>query len=410
MVTSLLPLVLFPLLRVLTVKESYALFGNEVVFFLLGVFLLSSAIIRTGLSARLAWTMLRFCGRSPRLLLGASLVLPAVGSFCMSEHAVAAMLFPVLLEIGNVLNVHTRYRTYGRALFLALAWGCIIGGVATYLGGGRAPLAVGILRETTGDSISFVRWMLANLPLVVLLLGVAFGLLLRMTRNELPDMRPVQELLEARSHTLGTMSSREKGVAVLTGGTIVAWAGFAPLLGGLAGIALLSAIIAFAFGLLEWSEVEQDVNWGILLMYGGAVVLGFAMQSSGAARWLSGMLFSAWRPSPSVFVGLISLISILLTEGMSNAAVVALLLPVALDYAGGEVLLARLVTASVAVPAGLAFCLPMATPAIALAFASGLLKMRDTVIYGLILAGIGWTLFNLSAWFWLPVVGMGRLF
>ncbi|MBM3213651.1 DASS family sodium-coupled anion symporter [Candidatus Poribacteria bacterium] len=406
MVTSLLPLVLFPLLGVLPEKQSFGLFGNEVVFFLLGVFILSSAIMRSGLSARIAWRMLGACRGDARLLLALTLLIPALGSFLMSEHAVAAMFFPIVLEVGNVLNVHSRHQAFGRALFLALAYGCIIGGVATYLGGGRAPLAVGILHETTGDSVSFLRWMVANLPLVVVMLGFAFGALWWMTRDDLPDMRPVQELLEARSGTLGAMTGREKQIAALMAATIVAWAGFASWLGGLAGIALLSVVAAFAFGLLDWSEVEQDVNWGVLLMYGGAIVLGFAMQASGAAAWLSGAFLTRWHLPPWAFVALISFLSLSLTACMSNSAVVAMLLPVVLNYAADDLSMARLVTASIAVPAGLDFILPMGTPALALAFASGLLTVRQTVGYGTGLAVTAWVVFNLSAHLWLPVVGM----
>lgn len=410
MVTSLLPLALFPLLRVLSVKESYSLFGNEVVFFLLGVFVLASGVIRTGLSTRIAWSVLRIWGRSPRMLLGATILLPAFGSFWMSEHAVAAMMFPVVLEVANVLRVHTTCRSYGQALFLALAWGCVVGGVATFLGGGRAPLAVGILREKTGDDIEFLRWMIATLPTVVLMLGVAYGMLLWISRRESPDMEPVRELLAAKRRISSPMSPKERGMALLMLATVAGWTFFKDSLGGLAGVALLSAVLAFATGILDWKEVEQDVNWGILLMYGGAVTLGYAMQSSGAAEWLSTRLFSQFQGSPHLFVALMSFLSIALTEGMSNAAVVALLLPVSLNYAGGDVLLGRLVTMAIAVPAGLAFCLPMATPAVALAYASGLLTMKDTIVTGLILAGIAWVIFNVSAWLWFPVVGMGRVF
>jgi sodium-dependent dicarboxylate transporter 2/3/5 len=406
MVTSLLPLALFPLLGVLPVRDAYALFGNEVVFFLLGVFILTSAVMRVGLSTRLAWTMLRLCGRSAPALLAATLMVPAFGSFLMSEHAVAAMFFPVVLEVSHVLGADTRYRSFGRALFLALAWGCVIGGVATYLGGGRAPLAAGMLREATGDAVGFLRWMSATFPLVLALLAVAYGFLAWISRDGTPDMRPVQELLRDRRRALGRVSRREKGVAALMAATIIAWAALSKPLGGLAGVALLAVVIAFACGLLNWREVEEDVNWGILLMYGGAIALGFGLQSSGAAAWLSGVLFGGFQGRPGLFVAAMSLLSIGLTECMSNAAVVALLLPLALDYAAGDVYLGRLVTMSIAVPAGLAFCLPMATPAIALAFASGLLRIRDTVGAGVLLAAVAWLLFNVLARVWLPVVGM----
>ena len=246
--------------------------------------------------------------------------------------------------------------------------------------------------------------MTGTLPLVVVMLAVAFLFLRRMIREDLPDMRPVEELLNTRRHSMGKMSATERHVAILLLLTIIGWIGFTHELGGLAGVAILSVVIAFAFGMIEWDEVEQDVNWGVLLMYGGAITLGFAMQSSGAAAWIAGVTFSNWTDSPVIFIALISAMSIALTEAMSNAAVVALLMPIAVDFASDNLLLARMVTMAIAIPAGLAFVLPMATPALALAYSSGLLTIRDTVKYGIWLAVIAWIVFNVTAWLWLPFI------
>ncbi|GIX07260.1 MAG: sodium:proton antiporter [Candidatus Poribacteria bacterium] len=405
MVTSLLPLILFPLLGVLSPAETYRLFGNEVIFFLLGVFILASLVIRSGLSNRLAWTALRLWGRSPRRLLAATLLLPAFGSFWMSEHAVVAMLFPVVLEIANVLDVHERHPRYGKGLFLALAWGSVIGGVATFLGGGRAPLAVNLLRNATGLSVGFLQWMVATLPVVLVLLGVALVLLLRVVGSDLPQMAPIAELLETRRQTLGRMDRTECGTALLMLLTVGAWIAVSEPLGGLAGVALLSCVVAFALGWLEWNDVEEDVNWGVLLMYGGAVTLGYALRASGAAAWMASAFFGDWVRSPALLIGALSLAAILLTSAMSNAAVVALLTPIALSQASSPEM-AKLVTISVAVPAGLAFALPMATPAIALAYSSGLLTMRDTVATGAVLMAVSWVVFNLAVRFWFPLIEM----
>ena len=94
----------------------------------------------------------------------------------MSEHAVAAMLFPMVLEISKSLGLKPGKSNYGRLLFFALAWGCVIGGVATFLGGARVPLAIGILKETTGAQIGFLEYSVAVLPLVVVMLLTGYVL------------------------------------------------------------------------------------------------------------------------------------------------------------------------------------------------------------------------------------------
>src|SRR5207244_4684979 len=170
MVTSLLAMVLLPTTGVMSAKETYALFGNEAVFFILGAFILAAALIKCGLSSRIAITILRRFGHTPRTLLLSLFLMNAFMSFFMSEHAVAAMTFPITLEIARVLRLPREGSNYARALFLAMAWGTQIGGIATLLGGGRAPLAIGLLRETTGQSYSFAEWTLAAWPIVAMLL------------------------------------------------------------------------------------------------------------------------------------------------------------------------------------------------------------------------------------------------
>src|SRR5262245_33217401 len=140
MVTSILAMVLLPQTGVLSAKDTYALFGNEAVFFILGAFLLAAALMRCGLSTRLAIGILRRFGHTPRTLLLSFFLMNAFMAFFMSEHAVAAMTFPITLEIASVLGLERQGSNYGRALFLAMAWGTQIGGIATLLGGGRAPL------------------------------------------------------------------------------------------------------------------------------------------------------------------------------------------------------------------------------------------------------------------------------
>src|SRR6185369_16091655 len=150
MVTSMLAMVLLPTTGVLTAKDTYALFGNEAVFFILGAFILAASLMKCGLSTRIAIAVLRRFGHTPRTLLLSLFLMNAFMAFFMSEHAVAAMTFPITVEIARVLRLQPQRSNYGRALFLAMAWWTQIGGIATLLGGGRAPLALGMLRESTG--------------------------------------------------------------------------------------------------------------------------------------------------------------------------------------------------------------------------------------------------------------------
>ncbi len=405
MITSLLVIILFPLSGVLTTRESYALFGNEAIFFILGAFILASGIMRSGLSTRFALLVLRHLGGSPNILILGFLGLSAVLSFFMSEHAVAAMMFPIVLEVVDALKLVPGRSNYGKALFLAMTWGCIIGGVATFLGGARAPLAIGILQETTQQTVGFLHWMLAALPTVVIMLVVGYFLLIKLFPAEIEDIEKAKSALIDKQLSLGPMTRREQALGLLMFLTISAWIAYGEEL-GLANIAIASVVVAFLFKLLDWQEVEQDVNWGIFLMYGGAICLGFTMETTGAAEWLATKSIGGLVTSPWGLIMALAFISLFLTEAISNTAVVALMMPLALGLAGEFRLDARVITMALTIPSGLAFQLPMGTPATAIAYSSGFVRLKDTIIGGMILKVFAFVVFVISIWIYWPLIGL----
>src|SRR5262249_54600440 len=287
-----------PLTNVQPAKDTYALFGNEAVFFILGAFLLAAALIRCGLSTRVALAVLRRFGHTPRTLLLSFFLMNAFMAFFMSEHAVGAMTFPITLEIASVLGLQRQRSSYGRALFIAMAWGTQIGGIATLLGGGRAPLALGMLHEATGQGFSFAEWTLAALPVVAALLVVGWVILSWFFPIAIEDVRRADAVIAEKAMRMGRPSARERAIGFIMLGTLAAW-----IVGGeefgLATIALSAVVLIFAAGLLTWSDIEQYVNWGVLLMYGGAIALGAAINHSGAAGWGARQAGGHRAPTPA---------------------------------------------------------------------------------------------------------------
>jgi len=404
-VTALLSMALLPMAGIMGEKQVFAQFGNEAVFFILGAFILAAAMTGTGLSARLARTMLARYGRTPRRLAMTVFFLAAGLSFCMSEHAVAAMLFPVVAEIADSLGLKPGKSSYARLLFMAIAWGCIIGGIATFLGGARAPLAVGMLREGTGLDFSFAEWTLAAIMIVVPLLVIGFWLLVRFFPIDIENVEQGRQFLGRRRLEMGKLSANELITAIIVVLTIGGWMIFGRQL-GLANIAILATAALFAFRVVSWERIEEYVNWGIILMYGGSIALASALEKSGAAIWLVNKGLAAFTPSPFVIIAVISLVAIILTECISHAAVVAILMPIGLGLAKGTGIDPRVMTLAIALPAGLAYCLPMGTPATAIVYGSGFLKSRDIIVSGTVIMVISWLLFLASARFIWPLIGL----
>lgn len=407
-ITGLLAISLIALYRVLPPAEAFALFGNTAVFFILGTFILAAAIMKSGLSKRAAlWLLARF-GRSPRTLLFGVFFISWFFSLFMTEHAVAAALLPVVLELVGAAEKAEpgRARHYGKGLLLSMAWGTVIGGTGTLLGGARAPLALGILRRATGESLGFFEWSRAVFPVTLALLAIGFAVLaLRYGRGGLP-LEGLRATLREQTADLGPMSGRERGIGAVFLLTVAAWIVFGQRV-DLATIAILSAVSLFLFHLVSWQDTEEYVNWGILLMYGGAVALGTALSQSGAASWVAQRLLSgAATGHPLELLGILALLAAILTEGMSSAAVVALLLPLGLGLVEGSGLGGSPIALCIALAAGLVYIFPTGAPAVALVLTSRRLTIRDMIGPGLLMLVFSWgTIFLCMRFYW-PHLGI----
>jgi sodium-dependent dicarboxylate transporter 2/3/5 len=402
MVTSLLVIVLLGLSGVMPARAAYALFGSEAIFFVLAAFMLAAAVSHRGLGRRIALAVFGRFGRTPRSLLLCVYLLSALMSFVIPEHAVAAMVFPIVLDLAASMNLQAGRSRYASALFLAMAWGVNIGGIATLLGGARGPLALGILSEATGQTISFLRWSLATMPLVAVLLAIGYAVLRLFFP---PDLTSVDAaMIDAKAVRLGRMTFDEKAVAAILALTVVAWL-YGSARWGFASIAIIAVVTLFIFDLLSWNEVEEYVNWGIVLMYGGAIALGGALQRTGAASFMATAVLGGAMPIAAM-VAILVAASLGLGEALSHSAVVAALVPVSLGLANRFGLDPRSLALAVTIPAGLTFILPVGTPANALAYSGGYLRTRDLIIPGLLMHLCGWIGLNLVIHFYWPLIGL----
>lgn len=405
-ITSLLALVALPLTGVMDKTKAYALFGNEAVFFIMGAFILTAALVKNGVAKRLAlFFLVRFKQSPKRLILGV-LLIPAFLSLWMSEHAVAAIMFPIILEVVRSLDLRPGSR-FAKAIFLTAAYGAIIGGVTTFLGGARNPLAVAILKQTTGQTVGFFEWMQFSLPIVIILLFVAYFLVLAFINwSEVRDIKQAVANMEKAYKSLGRLTLEEKLTGLIMLAAIFFWI-IAGQNFGLANIAVIAVVALFAFNLVTWKDIEDYVNWGVILMYGGAIALGAAVNSTKAALWVAKSTVLSLTLSPVVLALILVVVSILLTEAISNAAVVAILMPIGITLANSYHLDPKLITLMIAIPSGLAYMLPMGTPANAIAYSSGYLKISDMVRLGVILMVVSIIVFLTVAKTVWPFLGLG---
>jgi len=403
-VTSLLGLALLPLAGVLPAAEAYSMFGSSAVFFILGAFMLAAGARVTGLSEHMALFLIDRVGSGPKKLLLAMLFLPACMAFFMPEHAVAAVFLPIAWEIVRSLGLKIGDR-YAQSLFFAVAWGSIIGGVMTLLGGARGPLALGMVQEITGQTFTFMDWTMAAAPLVIVMLLLAAVILLVITPFEGVNVERARQCVERRQLEVGNLEPRGWLMGGLLLLTVVAWM-FAGHATSLASIALLSVAAMFALHLVRWEEIEQHVSWSVVLMYGGAIAVGTALSVSGAGAWLAMQFFPAGLVGLSLII-VLTIATLLLTEGVSNAAAVAILLPIAVPIGISAGIDPLTIALSVGIVAGFAFMLPMGTPPNAMIYGTGFVQRLAMLRFGGILSLSALILFVVISSLWWPIAGVG---
>jgi sodium-dependent dicarboxylate transporter 2/3/5 len=404
-ITSLLAIALIPMMGIMDAAEVYSFFGNKAVFFILGVFIMSAAMIACGLSARLSIWVIDNWGDSPSHLLTAIYFLSAFCSCFMSEHAVAAMMFPIVLEIVNALNLSKEDSSFGKGMFFALAWGCIIGGTATVFGGGRVLLGVEILEKTAHEtSIGILEYTQLSFPMVIILFICGWVALKLSFSLDVKDIEPVHRILQKKLEVMGAVSIKEKGIAGVMFLTLIAWLFFSEDL-GIANIALVAIVLLFVLNLINWKMVEEHVNWSIILMYGGAICLGEVMSKSGAALWLAKHAFEGTSYSVPVFLLIVAVLSAVLTNFMSNSAVIAVLLPPALSMSDTYGVSFSMVAMTVILTSNFAFMLPIGTPASAIAYSSGFITIGDMARTGFSLSLLGMIAFAILLFFYWPMIG-----
>jgi sodium-dependent dicarboxylate transporter 2/3/5 len=405
-ITSLLAIASVPLLGIMDASQAYSYFGNKAVFFILGVFILSAAMIACGLSTRISiWIMEHWSG-TPGQLVTSIYCFAAFSSCFMSEHAVAVILFPVIHEIAQSLNLKRDNSVFGKSMYFAMAWGCIIGGAMTVLGGGRVLLGVEMLEKATAgqQTLGILQYTKLSFPLVILLLAGGWVALKVLFPSDIQNIDRARKALKQKATVMGKLTFQEKGIALVMGATLFCWFGYGDQL-GVANIAIISIVLLFVLNLITWKMVEAHINWAIVLMYGGAICLGEVMSESGAALWLAKQIFSGLIESSVVFLLVIALLSTLFTTFMSNSAVIAILLPTAISMSPAYGISPALATMTVILPSNFAFILPIATPASALAYSSRFLNLKEMIWSGSILSLMGLVFYLFLLMFYWPMIG-----
>jgi len=430
-ITSLLPIVLFPLFGVMNGKAVSSSYFNHIIFLFIGGFMVALAIQRWNLHKRIALVILNFVGNSPGKLLFGFMFTTAFLSMWISNTATAMLMVPIIISIIHkleVINGKKAVQLFSIGLLLAIAYSASIGGITTLVG---TPPNLSFARIfeiyfPNAPEISFSKWMMFALPITIIMFAVTWIYLYLVFVKKAGSWKTVgNNELKDELRQLGPMSYEEKMVGMvflllallwisranidIGSFKIIGWSSLFnnPSYINDGTIAITMAIILFLIPsrseknsfLMDWKTAEK-LPWEIILLFGGGFALANGFKESGLSAWFGNELMFLGELSPILLILIISFLITFLTEITSNTATVETILPILAGIAISLNVNPLLFMIPATVSGSFAFMLPVATAPNAIIFGTKRVTIFKMAQTGFVLNIIGIIVITLVTYFW----------
>ena len=362
----------------MNVKTAISGFADPIIYIFFGGFALATALHMQRLDRKIALWLISLSRGNMKIAVLAIFGVTAFLSMWISNTATAAMMLPLALGMMDHLDREKERKTFVFVL-LGIAYCASIGGLGTIVGSPPNAIAAKALE------LDFVGWMKMGLPMMLLILPLMLISLYIILRPNLSERVEVKE-----EHIPWTLHRVLAMLIFLC--AVVAW-----ILGdkiktvfGITNpdtvVALAAAVAVVVFGVTRWKEIARNTDWGVLLLFGGGIALSTLLQKSGASLALGQQLATAFvLAHPLIVILAVAAFIIFLTEFTSNTASAALLVPIFASIATQMGLPKEVLVFVIGIGASCAFMLPVATPANAIVFGTGLIKQREMMRVGILL-------------------------
>jgi solute carrier family 13 (sodium-dependent dicarboxylate transporter), member 2/3/5 len=386
-VTSLVIGVTQALFMIRPAKEAFNDFMDPAVLFIFASLVIGLVFNKTGLTKRMAYRMLALVGEKTTTIYLGVFVLIALLTHIMAHTGVAATVYPLLLAIYSLYGEGDKPTKFGKGLFIGMAYVCGAGSIITLLGSARAIVALGFFKEMAGSEVGFFGLTYYMAPLgwtMVFLLWVYISIVLK---PEKPVIEGLRERVSELSKTLGPITKNEIISLVIVGASIVIMSlqVMIPPLRALdkSAIFLVSTILFFVLKILDIDDLEL-IPWNIVLLFAGAMSIGYCLWQTGAAEWLAINWLALFQKAHwLVFVLGVAFFVLVLTNFIMNVAAIAISLPVALVIAKYLSVSPDVVMFSSLATAGMPFVLLVGAAPNAIAYDSKQFTTGEFLMYGI---------------------------
>lgn len=408
-VTALLPLILFPSLGVMSVGRAAAPYANPIIFLFMGGFFIAIALEKHRLHERIALNLIKLTGTSGNGIIMGFMISTAFISMWISNTATAMMMLPIALSVVKLIIPEKRMlgdgklsgeQNFALGLMLAVGYAATLGGLATIIGTPPNVVFIGLLNDFNGPQISFGQWMLVGVPVALVLLVANYFIVTRILfPSKLDTVKGSEQLIRTKLKELGSFRKEEKLVLTIFLLTSFCWI-FQQFFNDIifkaeilndTNIAMAGGLLMFIVPvnlkeskfILHWEDTK-NMAWGILILFGGGLCLAEGLGEAKIIQAVGGWIvaqteYNIW------FTLLLIAVAVILSEMMSNVALVNIFIPVIFGIAQGLNINPILLALPVTLAASIGFMFPIATPPNAIVFSSGYIRMKDMVRAGLLL-------------------------
>ena len=416
-ITSLLPLILFPLTGGYDLNLTASAYGNDIIYFYLAGFFLAIAMEKWNLHKRIALNIISLVGTDKKSMILGFMIATAILSAFLSNTSTSIMMLPIGIAIisqvsGKGVNQESNF---GKVLMLGIAYSASIGGFSTLYGTPPNLILKSNFEQFFNFTMDFDYWFIMALPLSILLLIICWIYLVNFSFSLSSSSKINKDQIINKLKELGKMKYEEIIVLIIFSCFV-----FSLLLKSKIElifssiddtiIAIFYAILLFIFNsknknkkIIDWKD-SKKLPWGIILLFGGGLSLAAAMQGSGLTLWIGEKLYALNNVSLILIIITIVFAVNFLTEITSNLATVSMILPILATMSISLGLHPFVIMISATIAASCAFMLPVATPPNAVVFGSGYLRIRDMVKTGIVMNIISILLVSLYVYYIVPLI------
>jgi sodium-dependent dicarboxylate transporter 2/3/5 len=391
-------------------KVAFTDFMDPSVLFIFGSIVIGMVFTKTGLTKRIAYKMLSIVGEKTSMIYLGCFVLTAALTHIMAHTAVAATMFPLLMAIYSLYTDEEGPTKFGKGLFIGMAYVAGAGSIITLLGAARGAVALGFYKDITGTDISFFQLSYYMAPIGWIMTFLLWGFFMIICKPEKLSIPGLKDKAKRMHKELGSWSTQEILAIIIVIATIIVISGksFIPAMTNLhkTGILLCSTILFFIVNILDIDDLEE-IPWNIILLFAGAMSIGFCLWETGAAKWMAVNWLTLFQNAPAiVFILGMAFFVMIMTNFIMNVAAIAISLPVALVIAPYLGVAGEVIVFSALVVAGMPFLLLVGAAPNAIAYTSKQFTTSEFFYYGIpasiLLMVVTW----IAVQFIWPIMGM----